>query len=267
MYFYEKCLDLSESTGNLAQQSIANNNLGVTHDALGDLPLAIRFHERHLALALQMNDDERVVYANKQLCDVGQRHADATMARGDAAAAVELYHKCLKSAFDSGDAKVEGVITHKLGVACAKVGDTAQALKWQLRYLEIAKQTHDQLAEAAAYSGIAEAYTALGDREQAGKHLAWCNELSARNQQPRQQAEACTLLGLNAANAGDHERAVAYFEKAYQIARGLNDQKLVDQTRIHLGVARGNVGMGVYMDVVNKDLPTLLRWKTRRVNF
>jgi tetratricopeptide (TPR) repeat protein len=267
VYFYEKCLDIAESTRNLGQQSIANNNLGVTHDALGDLPLATRFHERHLQIALQMLDDERIIYANKQLCDVYRRHAEQALEKNDVAAAVERFHKCLKCAIDSGDSRVEGTVTHQLGAACARAGDTTQALKWQLRYLELAKQTNDQLAEAEAYAAIAESYTALGDAEQAAKYLAWCNELSARNQQPKQQVEACTALGLNASKAGDYERAVAYFEKAYQIARGLNDQKLIDSARIHLGVARGNVGMGVYMDVVNKDLSTLLRWKTRRVNF
>ena len=79
--------------------------------------------------------------------------------------------------------------------------------------------------------------------------------------------QACAALGAIFSAQGNHERAVSYFEKTFEVARSVGDRKLVDSARINLGMARGNMGMSNYMDVVNGDLPALLKWKTRRVTF
>lgn len=81
------------------------------------------------------------------------------------------------------------------------------------------------------------------------------------------QAEACAALGTIYSEQGTHDKAVNYFEKTFQIARSVGDRKLVDSARINLGMARGNMAMGNYMDVVTENLPALLKWKTRRANF
>jgi len=39
------------------------------------------------------------------------------------------------------------------------------------------------------------------------------------------------------------------------------------QARVNLGIARGNLVMGAYVQVVTSDLNTLLAWKNRRVPF
>ena len=37
--------------------------------------------------------------------------------------------------------------------------------------------------------------------------------------------------------------------------------------RVNLGMARGNDKIQSYMNIINYDLTTLLRWKNRRVKF
>lgn len=62
-------------------------------------------------------------------------------------------------------------------------------------------------------------------------------------------------------------QAVSYFEKTFEIARNVGDSKLVNAARINLGMARGNLDLDAYMDVVNQDLKTLLQWKSKRTEF
>lgn len=76
IYFYEKTLDISESMNDLPQQGNANLNLGLTHDAMGDTATAIRFHERHLQLAIETEDKMRLQRANQQLVQSYRRYAE-----------------------------------------------------------------------------------------------------------------------------------------------------------------------------------------------
>ncbi len=96
IYFYEKCLDIAETTGNLGQQCVANNNLGVTHDAMGEMGLAARFHEKHLQISQQMGEEDRIIYANRQLLDVYRRYAEQFEERNDIVSAIEYYDKCMQ---------------------------------------------------------------------------------------------------------------------------------------------------------------------------
>jgi hypothetical protein len=42
---------------------------------------------------------------------------------------------------------------------------------------------------------------------------------------------------------------------------------LIDAARISLGTAKGQLDMHKYMQVVKEDLPTLLKWKSKRIAF
>jgi tetratricopeptide (TPR) repeat protein len=63
--------------------------------------------------------------------------------------------------------------------------------------------------------------------EQSGPALASCN------------------LGILYYNEGQYERAVAFFERFFEVARTLPDRRAVDAARVNLGVARGAVRMKV----------------------
>jgi hypothetical protein len=42
---------------------------------------------------------------------------------------------------------------------------------------------------------------------------------------------------------------------------------LIDAARITLGTAKGRLDIGKFMNVVKEDLPTLLKWKSKRIAF
>ena len=81
------------------------------------------------------------------------------------------------------------------------------------------------------------------------------------------QAKACCSLGKTYYEQKNFDRAILYFERFFELARSLNDRKMVDCARVNLGIARGSAMIGKYMDVVNSDLGTLLQWKNVRVPF
>lgn len=267
IYFYEKCLDIAESMDDIAQQGNANLNLGLTHDAMGDTATAIKFHERHLQLAIELENETRLQAANHQLVEAYRRFAEEHERNGDNDGAVSLYKKCLTAASDAKDLRSEGLATYRLGVACGAAGDKTASIEYHQRYLEICKRIGDQLGEGAACAALAYSFRDLGDTKLAIRYLEKYLDIATRNKQSVAQAEACAALGSIYSEQNEHERAVSYFEKTFEIARSVGDRKLVDSARINLGMARGNLSMGNYMGVVTENLPALLKWKARRVNF
>ena len=77
----------------------------------------------------------------------------------------------------------------------------------------------------------------------------------------------CLFMVFELRLQGEHDKAVSFFEQAFELARSVGDRKLLDAARINLGMAKGNLAMGNYMGVVKSDLPALINWKTRRINF
>jgi hypothetical protein len=47
VYFYEKCLEVSRLTNDIAGEMSANHSLGLVHDKMGDITTATAYHERH----------------------------------------------------------------------------------------------------------------------------------------------------------------------------------------------------------------------------
>lgn len=50
-----------------------------------------------------------------------------------------------------------------------------------------------------------------------------------------------------------------------QVAKTLHDRRMLEVARVNLGIARGCVRTGRYMDVVANDLTSLLQWKNIRM--
>jgi len=267
IYFYEKCLDIAESMDDLAQQGNANLNLGLTHDAMGDTATAISFHEKHLQIASELEDDERLQAANHQLLEAYRRFAEEFERKLDNASAVIYYKKCLTAAADANDLRSEGLATYRLGVACSATGDKTASIEYTQRYLDICKRIGDQIGEGAACAALAHSFKQLGDTKLSIRYLEKYLDIATRNKQAVAQAEACAALGAIYSESGEHDKSLKFFEKTFEIARAVGDRKLIDSARINLGMARGNMSMVGYMGVVNDNLESLLKWKTRRVDF
>jgi len=86
------------------------------------------------------------------------------------------------------------------------------------------------------------------------------------------EARACCSLGKIYAEEGKFDRAVTYFERFFEVARSLNDRRMLDVARVNLGVARGSArGAGLLRAVAGggggdaAGMTALLQWKNVRV--
>ena len=269
-YFYEKCLDIAESMEDLAQQGNSNLHLGLTHDLMGQTKLAIQFHERHLQIALELDDPARLEQANLQLVEAYFKFAQEFEAKSgpeNARRAVVFYRKCVEAAAEARQLKEEGTATYRLGITLARLGELEDAIEHQQKYLAITTKLGDALGEGNACYELAESFRRMGEMKLAISHLLRYNRIAMQTQQFVAQAKACAALGAIYSNLGEHQQAVTYLEQTFEVAKTVGDRKLVDSARINLGMARGNMALNPYMDIVSGDLRALLQWKTRRSKF
>ena len=59
-------------------------------------------------------------------------------------------------------------------------------------------------------------------------------------------------------------KAVECFQRNFEIACSIGGKVLIDNAKVNLGVAKGKSKMGKFMDLVCKDLPSLIQWKNNR---
>lgn len=264
VYFYEKCLEISVMTNDLARQSLANHKLGVAFHCLGDIVASIRFHERHLELARENDDLDGAKEASNQLVSMYSSEADELEQNGREEEAVDCLAKCLDAAVTAEDPQAEGTANHRLGLAMIRLGDADTALQYEQNYLQLCQEINDVNGEANAYAALAQAYRLNNQNASAIENLKKFLQIATKNDSKESQARACAELGSIYRMEADHDRAVEYLERNYNIARCLGDRHALNQARIELGTARAHKMFSQFLGVVNDDIGLLLRWKTNR---
>ena len=272
VYFYEKCLEIARLTSDVRGEMEANHNLGRAHEALGKMQEAIDLHERHLELAKGSMSEEQEKKAAVELVKVYLRRAEELEGQKEYRGAVAFHEKCLRSAGIAEDRVAEGQANYRLDRAHGLLDDPEKAIGHLEEYIEISRQLGDEEGEGAGRAALAAAYQSLQNTGAAIKQLEGFLRIARQTHNQQAEAEACCNLGVIYNRGGEFQKAVQYFEKNFEIARsivaqGRGDRSVVDNARVNVGMARGNLQMGSYMNVINFNLTALLRWKNRRVNF
>jgi tetratricopeptide (TPR) repeat protein len=272
IYFYEKCLEISRLTMDKLGEMRANHSLGLAHQSIKNTSNAITYHERHLALAQSIANKEEEDIANTELVKVYRKKAEEMEASKDYRKAITFHEKCLAASQEAKDRASEGLAGYRIGRAYVLLNEADRAISFLDDYHSICKELEDLEGEGAACSALAAAYQSLASIDNAVQYLEQFLEIATKTDNLIAQGEACCNLGVIYNQRGEFAKAVQLFEKNFEIARstvvsGKGDRTLVDTARVNLGMARGNAQMQMYMNIINHDLTTLLRWKNRRVKF
>lgn len=270
IYFWEKCLEITQLTSDAEGEAQATRSLGMAHEASGDLGAAIKQYEQLLRLTSAAADLAGSQQANEHLVAAYQAEAAEREGAGEAAAALQSREKCLEAARSCGDPSKESKAQYDLGQAHEKVGDLEhlkQALGHYEQYLSLGERAEDAEAQGAACFALAQVYQRLQDGDASLKFLQKFLQLSQTSGKLQAQAEACCSLGVLYNQQNDYASATQYLERYFEIARQIGDRKLIDKARTYLGIARGNSVLPSYMSIVTSDLDALLRWKNRRTPF
>ena len=270
IYFWEKCLEITQLTSDVDGEKRATRSLGLAHEAAKEITAAIKQYEAFLDLTGGTNDAAGSQTANEHLVVAYEAMAVVLEASGQPEAAIEYRKKCLGAARASGDAFKESKADYDLGQAHETVGDMdhlEMAVGHYEKHLAMAVKSENVEAQAGASYALAQVYQRIQDGEMTLKYLKEYLHLAQTSNSIRAQAEACCSLGVLYNTQADYANAVQYLERFFDFARQIGDRTMLDKARTYLGIARGNSVMPQYTKVVTQDLEALLRWKNRRTPF
>ncbi|XP_067023796.1 tetratricopeptide repeat protein 28-like [Acropora muricata] len=231
---------------------------GKQKKSLGDLRIAIEYHENNLKIALKI--DNRVWEGRPY---GGLRNAYGSL--GDLRKPIEYHEKDLKSAteirdragvgeangnLEIDDRAEEGRAHGNLGHAYRSLGDFQKAIEYHKKHMKIAKgvggeagegganenlEIGDRAGVGGAYGSLGIAYFSLGDIRKAIEYHEKHLKIALKVHDRPGEGGAYGNLGIAYRSLGDIRKAIEYHEKVLKIAIQSGD-------RAGEGTAYGNPG-------------------------
>jgi len=129
VYFWEKCAEIARLTNDAECEVEATRALGIAHEALGDVRLALTFYQKlqRLTSDAQAEDDEKQAWVLLHNANVWL--AEAATAAGELREALELRQTCLQTAQAAGDKSMIGKAHYEMGQAHERLRDIDELLK------------------------------------------------------------------------------------------------------------------------------------------
>lgn len=220
IFFYEKCLQVSQLTADMRAEMAAYHSLGIVHQNMAEFEVARKYHEKHEAVAELNGVVEEVIKANLELNKVSTVLARRLEADGKHIYALQYYESCLQSARKSADRNAEGEANGKIGNLLLSKGDAVnvgRSVSYHKEQSRIARETGNAEGECNSCLGLALSYNLLGQAEDALKQLSAVEHISQHTGDSFLQLKAYKALGTFYSKVGRLEDAVDAMKKHYQL--------------------------------------------------
>jgi tetratricopeptide (TPR) repeat protein len=210
-------VDASEKLGNLKQQIIFMQNLGIISYRLSEFEASQKVYENSFEIAKQLDLLDLEIDALKGIGQVQYRTGDFMIAK-------VTYESALQLATDSGDTKRIADIKHQLGKVAYRQNDWHLAEKLFRLVLKTRRELRDERGVAKTLHELARIMHALERYSEAYKLYEESLSLRRAVNDPVGQQATLHQLGLLALDQGDYETARQYFDECTLLSDALNDR-------------------------------------------
>ncbi|XP_051820884.1 tetratricopeptide repeat protein 29 isoform X1 [Antechinus flavipes] len=277
-YFYGRCFKIGQlikiDGGRKLAEAYAN--MGLLHEENGNFEEAAKNYEAfsdmtegrlwqdtngHLLNSIACENLRRIytLLAEKMLKDKQYKQAIRTLL------------KACERAKQGGDKKMEGEAAFALGLAYHSTGEYELAKSALEVFADISIALDDAIGLSRAYEAIGKVLVSQGKPMEAVAYLEKVVEIARNTDQKRRLVEACTLLGDIYNAKGFYTKACAYFKQAFDTTSELRNIPLVDETKVHYGIAKAHQMMTTINKFIesadHNSLNNLLAWKANRTEF
>uniref|UniRef100_A0A6S8CZB0 Tetratricopeptide repeat protein 29 n=1 Tax=Aureoumbra lagunensis TaxID=44058 RepID=A0A6S8CZB0_9STRA len=273
IYFYEKCLEMARYTGDFRGELAANHDLGLAFCLLDENIIAINYFERQLEMAKNIDDEQEIRKALRQLMSVYQKAA------AQQKEPIPFLHKAHDAARTAGDEIDEARTALALGEALLNEAPRTKKTSTEiLSILQTAEQIYKRIGNS---QGEGSACAILGqlwlhdedDTQSNALHfLQRSLDIAINNDDLSAQAKASQGLAEYHSRHGNRNKAVTFLEQNFEISKqllasGRADSTVLDKARVLLGVAIGKAKIEDYFQALTSpnNLSHLLAWKLARV--
>lgn len=283
IFFHEKFLEVAQLTNDIRAEMAANHEIGVVYQEMSDIEISRKYHEKHEELAHSVDLLEEVSKANSELCKVYLALAQRLDNSGRYDEALAMYHQCLSSAKKCWDKTTEGEANGKIGNLLLHLNRPEDSIVYLSQQSQISADLGFAEGRCRACSGLALAYDRLGKHEKALAELTLVHTISEQAGDTLLQAQACKALGTLYSKLEKLEEAVDALQKHFTLVKTILQKgnisqvsgavspenakitgKDLDMARIYLGISKGNLMIGSYVNKLKIDLSSVLDWKLNR---
>eukprot|EP01062_Namystynia_karyoxenos_P074482 TRINITY_DN7139_c0_g1_i1.p1 TRINITY_DN7139_c0_g1~~TRINITY_DN7139_c0_g1_i1.p1 ORF type:complete len:437 (+),score=185.10 TRINITY_DN7139_c0_g1_i1:112-1311(+) len=267
IHFHLLGLRCARASGDQELEGIAHEKQGHAHERLGDLDKAVVCHETFLRLAEASRNMQRKRDANDNLIRVYMAQATRLEEEGEYEKARDFFEKAVHTANSNNDQDAEAEAYNRIGRINTLLGDLSRALEYQKRFLLVSKQLKHAGKEGRAARECAALQAKLEQHNDASQSLLRALEIAEEQEDLHGIASSCRQLGHLYNSVGDYAKARHYFKDFFRVAQTLRDAAMIEEARIKLGLAEGNLqwhtaGGGGFVGMVARDLPAILKWKS-----
>jgi CHAT domain-containing protein len=210
-------------------------NVGLVHEALGDLPKALEHFERALKVQEELGHGRG---ASMTLGSIAGIHKS----RGDYAKSMECLQRSLKFSEELGDREGVARTLGNMGIVHSALGDYPEALKCHERSLAISEELGDRPGVAGTLGNVGIVRWSLGDYREA---LA-CHEHALRLKEElgdrRGAARTLGNIALVHGSLGDYESALRVQEQVLKAETEIGDREGMAATLGNIGNLHRSLG-------------------------
>ncbi|XP_072477294.1 tetratricopeptide repeat protein 29 isoform X1 [Notamacropus eugenii] len=276
-YFYERCFNIAQliKTDGGRKEAEAYSHMGLLFEENGQLTEAAEryelFHEKTVG---RLWEDANGRTLNFMACENLRRIytmlAERMLNEKQYKHAIRTLLKACEKAKEGGDKKMEGEAAFALGVAYHEAGEFELAKSAFNVFSDISIHLDDAIGLSRAYEAIAKVLVSQGNMMEAIAFLEKVVEIAKNTYQRRRVVEACTMLGDIYNAKGFYTEACKFFKQAFDTTTEFMDIPLVDETKVHYGIAKAHqmmIAVNSYIESADHDsLSHLLTWKETRSN-
>lgn len=274
-HFYERCFSVAQliKVDGGKKEAEAQAHMGLLFEEEGELLEAAQHYEAfHELTQGQIWKDETGHSLNLLACESLVRTcrllSDRMLESKEYKQAIKILIKASEIAKEGNDRGMEGKAALYLGSAHLAAGEYETALTVLRRYSEIATSMDDDLNLGRAYEAIAKVLQSQGQMTEAIKYLEKVVKIARNNFQSLDMIRVSTMLGDIYNEKGQYSKASEYFQQAFSTTVELTKTALMDETKVHYGIARAHqlmLTMTSYIESADMDsLNCLLSWKESR---
>uniref|UniRef100_A0A8C6W3V5 Tetratricopeptide repeat protein 29 n=1 Tax=Nannospalax galili TaxID=1026970 RepID=A0A8C6W3V5_NANGA len=274
-HFYERCFKIAQliKTDGGKKEAEAQAHMGLLYEEDGKLLEAAQHYEAfHQLTQGRIWKDETGHFLNFLACESLVRTyrllADKMLEKKEYKQAIKILIKASEIAEEGNDRNTVGEAAYYLGLAHLAAGEHETALTVFHNYSGIATDLSDDLNLGRAYEAIAKVLQSQGEMTEAIKYLEKVVKIARNNFKSLDVIRACTMLGDIYNRKGQYSKASEYFQQALNTRVELMKTSLMDETKVHYGIARAHqmmLMMKSYIESTDANsLNCLLSWKESR---
>lgn len=221
--YYTRCLEMSESNGDLRKMGAVLNNIGNVYGDRLQLDMSRQYYDRGMEIFKKLGDKQSmgVIIGN-----IGAIYHSS----GEVTKALECYKKGLTIAEETGDLRMISASLGNIGVTHFTLGNFIPCIETFERAMWIWAHMGDKTSLAWGHSSVGAAHGELGEYIKARESIQKGIDIAQKSDDPWKLCAACLFMGDLLRIMAKLPEAIKSYEKSRDISTSLDSPDIIAES-------------------------------------